>query len=238
MHKTIINAAVAAALLAGASGMALAEDSPFSANVGFVSDYQYRGWSQTNEKMALQGGFDYAHPSGFYAGVWGSNVSWIKDAYADADSSLEVDIYGGYTMNAGPIGLDFGLLQYYYPGSGVSDAAQPSFNTLEGYVGASWEFLTFKYSHSFTNLFGVPDSKGSGYYDLGASYEVGYGITVDAHIGRQHFTHSSGTSYNDWKVGVSKDFGGFDFGLQYVDTDVDNEKLADKRFIVSVSKSF
>jgi uncharacterized protein (TIGR02001 family) len=235
MRTSLIALSVAAAIAAPA----FAEDSPHtvSANVGFVSDYQYRGWSQTNEKMALQGGFDYSHSSGLYAGVWGSNVSWIKDGYSDADSSLEVDIYGGYGMELGPIGLDVGLLQYYYPGSSVSDPSQPSFNTLEGYVGASWEFLSLKYSYSFTNLFGIADSKGSSYIDLGAEYEVGAGFTVAAHVGRQFITHQDG-DYNDWKIGVSKDVLGFTVGLDYVDTDVDDAKLADKRFILSVSKSF
>jgi uncharacterized protein (TIGR02001 family) len=59
------------ACLATLSGAALAEESPFSANVGITSDYTYRGISQTNQRPALQGGFDYAHASGFYAGIWG-----------------------------------------------------------------------------------------------------------------------------------------------------------------------
>jgi len=235
MRKTCINAAVAAALLAGMSGVVMAEDSPISANVSIVSDYQYRGWSQTDEKMALQGGFDYAHDSGFYIGAWGSSVSWLSDATDGVSNSLELDVYGGYSTELGPIGLDVGLLQYYYPGSYPSrDYNSP--NTLEGYVGVSWEFLTFKYSYAFTDLFGAEDSDGSQYFDLGAEYEVGAGFTVAAHVGRQKI--ENGTSYNDWKVGVSKEFVGLTFGLDYVDTDVDNEDLADGRVILSVSKSF
>ena len=236
MRKTL----VALSVLAAFSGAAMAEDSPntVSANVGFVSDYVFRGFSQTNEQMAVQGGFDYSHSSGLYAGVWGSNISWIKDSYSGADSSLEVDVYGGYRGEAGPFSYDVGLLQYYYPGSGVSDASQPSFNTLEGYAGIGWKFLTLKYSYSFTNLFGVVDSKGSDYLDLSASQDIGAGFSVNAHVGRQHFTNSSGTSYNDWKIGVSKDVLGFSVNLSYVDTDVDDTKIADARYVLSVSKSF
>ncbi len=68
----------AAAVLACLSGVAVAEDSPISANVGFVSDYQYRGYSQTKENMAIQGGLHYTHDAGFYAGVWGSNVELAR----------------------------------------------------------------------------------------------------------------------------------------------------------------
>src|SRR5690606_32926569 len=137
------------------------------------------------------GGFDYAHDSGFYVGVWGSNVSWLSDAEkgtgVSSSSSLEIDVYAGYAAELGPIGLDVGLLQYYYPGDfdstwkAATGIDNP--NTLEGYVGVSWEFLSFKYSHSFTDLFGIPDSKDSGYYDLAASYEVMDGLTLDAHYG-------------------------------------------------------
>ncbi|MCZ4303937.1 TorF family putative porin [Zoogloeaceae bacterium G21618-S1] len=224
MLKRSLCAAIA---LAGLTGTVLAEDSPISANVGFVSDYQYRGYSQTKENMAVQGGFDYAHASGFYAGVWGSNVSWLDEG------SLEVDVYGGFKNTLGDFGYDVGLLQYVYPGGKIGGE---SADTTEAYVGVSWKFLTFKYSYAFTDLFGATNSDGSQYFDLSASHEVGGGFTLGAHLGRQKI--ENGTSYNDWKVGVSKDYAGFSFGLNYVDTDVDNDDNADARVILSVSKSF
>ncbi|AUM01289.1 MAG TPA: TorF family putative porin [Pseudothauera hydrothermalis] len=233
MHHRIIASALTAALLG--AGSAFAEDSPFSANVSIVSDYAYRGWSQTNERPALQGGFDFAHDSGFYVGVWGSNVSWLSDADPDVSNSLELDIYAGYTMELGPIGVDIGLLQYYYPGSYPKGFNDP--DTLEGYVGLSWEFLSFKYSHSFTDLFGFEDSKNSQYYDLSAAYEVTDGLTLEAHYGYQRIEGSGNDDYKDWKVGATYSAGGFDFGLHYVDTDVDDD-LADGRVILSVSRAF
>ena len=220
--RSIIATAVAITL----ASPAIAGDSPISANIGFVSDYQYRGFSQTKENMAIQGGFDYAHDSGFYAGVWGSNVDWLDKG------SLEVDVYGGFANSIGDFGYDVGLLQYVYPGGEVGGQ---SADTTEAYIGLSWKFLTFKYSYSFTDLFGAADSDGSEYYDLSASHEIG-GFTLGAHVGRQKIVN--GTSYNDWKLGVSKDYAGFTFGLDYVDTDVDNDDNADARVIFSVSKSF
>jgi len=228
MKKTSLMLAVLAALSATSTAV-MAEDSPhtISANVGFVTDYQYRGWSQTDEKMALQGGFDYAHSSGAYAGVWGSNVSWLDEG------SLEVDIYGGYAGEVGDFGYDVGLLQYYYPAGRVGGM---SADTLEAYAGVSYGPVSFKFSHAFSELFGIEDSDGSQYYDLSLEQEVGAGFTLGAHFGRQKI--EGGGSYNDWKLGVSTELAGFGLELAYVDTDVDGADLADKRVILSVSRSF
>lgn len=238
MHKTLLACALAAAL--PIAGAAHAEESPFSANVGIVSDYAYRGISQTDERPALQGGFDYAHPSGFYAGVWATNVSWINDAEVSKSSgnSLEIDVYAGYGGELGPIGYDVGLLQYYYPGSygAAYRASSEKPHTLEGYVGLSWELLSFKYSYAFSDLFGYSDSDGSQYFDLGASFDIGYGVTLGAHVGYSDIRGQD--NYTDWKLGLSKEYGGFEFGLHYVDTDVKNTDLADERVILSISKSF
>lgn len=234
MRTKPLATALAALATIAAAGAAHAGDGPFTANVGLVSDYAYRGSSQTDERPALQGGFDYAHDSGLYAGVWGSNVSWLSDASPNVSNSLELDLYGGYKGTAGAIGYDVGLLQYYYPGSYPKGFNSP--NTLEGYVGLSWEFLSFKYSYAFTDLFGYDKSDGSQYYDLGAAVDVGGGFTLAAHVGYSDIKGQD--DYTDWKLGVTKEFGGFNFGLHYVDTDVNNADLADERVILSIAKSF
>ncbi|HRV79738.1 MAG TPA: TorF family putative porin [Thauera sp.] len=234
MRTKPLATALAALATIAAAGAAHAGDGPFTANVGLVSDYAYRGSSQTDERPALQGGFDYAHDSGLYAGVWGSNVSWLSDSNPNVHNSLELDIYGGYKGTIGAIGYDVGLLQYYYPGSYPKGFNSP--NTLEGYVGLSWEFLSFKYSYAFTDLFGYDKSDGSQYYDLGAAVDVGGGFTLAAHVGYSDIKGQD--DYTDWKLGVTKEFGGFNFGLHYVDTDVNNADLADERVILSIAKSF
>ena len=234
MRTKPLATALAALATIAAAGAAHAGDGPFTANVGLVSDYAYRGSSQTDERPALQGGFDYAHDSGLYAGVWGSNVSWLSDSNPNVHNSLELDIYGGYKGTIGAIGYDVGLLQYYYPGSYPKGFNSP--DTLEGYIGLSWEFLSFKYSYAFTDLFGYEKSDGSQYYDLGAAVDVGGGFTLAAHVGYSDIKGQD--DYTDWKLGVTKEFGGFNFGLHYVDTDVDNAYLADERVILSIAKSF
>ena len=242
MNSSKIAVAVLVALSLPGASSALAQDNPFSANVAIVSDYAFRGLSQTDERPALQGGFDYAHPSGFYAGVWGSNVSWLSDAETSASSgnSLELDLYGGFRMPLGPVGLDVGVLQYYYPGdfdrAWRNDTGLDDPNTTEGYVGLSWSFLSFKYSYAFTDLFGLDDSDGSQYFDLTAAHEVAEGLTLNAHLGRQRIVGPV-DSYNDWKLGVTKELAGFNLGLHYVDTDETGD-LAEERIVFSVARSF
>ncbi|MDX5362570.1 MAG: TorF family putative porin [Pseudazoarcus pumilus] len=240
MKKTLIAAAVLAATPFVGANVAMAEgELPISANISIVSDYAFRGISQTDQRPAIQGGFDWEHDSGFYAGFWASNVSWLNDLDLGTNNSLETNLYAGYATSFGPIGVDVGLLQYYYPGdygTAYKAAGNDDPHTLEGYIGLSWEFLTFTYSHSFTNLFGYEDSKNSKYYNLAASYEIMDGLTLDASYGYSNITGQD--NYKDWKLGVTKSYGGVDFGLHYTDTDISNSRIADGRFILSVGKSF
>ena len=236
MRHSLIALSIAASLPMF-SAAAVAAESPISANVALTSDYVFRGVSQNNENMALQGGFDYAHDSGLYAGVWGSNVSWLSDGSTNAapiSNSVEFDVYGGYATEVGGVGIDVGLLQYFYPGDYPDGFNDP--DTLEGYAGVSYGPVGLTISYAFTDLFGVDDSDGSVYYDLSAEHEIS-GFTIGAHFGRQKIENCSGCSYNDWKLGVSTDVVGVTVGLDYIDTDVDGD-LTDERVVLSVSKSF
>lgn len=206
------------------SGAALAQatapapDFTLSANAGLVSDYRYRGISQSRLKPAVQGGFDVGHSSGFYLGTWGSSIKWIKDG--GGDSSVELDVYGGYKFNAGPVAMDVGALRYLYPGSSL--AINP--DTTEIYVAGTWGPATLKYSHAVTNLFGFADSKGSYYIDLTATFPIGEsGFSVTPHVGYQKVKNNSPFSYTDYSVAVGYDFGnGISASLAYVDTDNNN----------------
>src|SRR5690349_3327239 len=118
LKKTFLAGAVAAAVMPFAASAA---DSPhtITANVGLFSQYIFRGLTQTNGDPAVQGGFDYSHTSGFYAGTWASNISWLRDGGAyRAGGSAEIDLYGGFKGSIGKTDLsyDLGTLYYWYPG--------------------------------------------------------------------------------------------------------------------------
>jgi uncharacterized protein (TIGR02001 family) len=187
-------------------------DFTLSYNVGVVSDYRYRGISQSAKDPALQGGVDYAHKNGFYLGAWGSTISWIKDATASPNTTkgpVEIDIYGGYKGDfGGGLTYDVGLLQYWYTGNDLKKT--PGFanaNTLEVYGALSYNVFTLKYSHSTTDLFGVPNSKGSTYVDLSATFDLGGGWSVVPHVGHQSVKNYANFSYTDYSIAVNKDLG-------------------------------
>src|SRR5690606_41769118 len=139
------------------AGQASAE---VTGEVTVVSDYLFRGVTQTNEKPALQAGLTWEHASGFYAGAWGSSISWLSDADPDVSSQVELDGFVGYAADFGDsgFGYDVGANYYWYPGdypAGFTDA-----DTLELYFGLNYKILSAKYWYSVTDLFAIPDSDG------------------------------------------------------------------------------
>lgn len=232
MKKTLIATAVLAALAGPAmaeTAAAEAEAGPhtLTANVGLFSSYRFRGIDQTFGKPALQGGFDYAHVSGFYAGNWNSNVS---SGAGFPDGNLEMDFYGGYKTSFGDFGLDVGGIVYYYPGSEAgalhARADSGAVNNKEVYVAGSWKFLTLKYSYSVDDYFSLrgtgsndgKSTRGTGYLELNAGYDLGDGWGINGHVGHLALKNVHDGDYTDWKVGVTKDIQGWILGLAYVDT--------------------
>jgi len=215
-------------------------DNEVSYNLGVTTDYRYRGISQTRLKPALQGGADYTNnPTGLYAGTWLSTIKWIKDA--GGDSNVEWDIYGGKRGNiTSDITYDVGGLYYLYAGNDLPTNA----NTFEVYGQLGYGPAYVKYSHSLTNLFGTPDSKGSGYLDVGANIDAGSGFTVNLHAGRQNVKHNGTFSYNDYKLGVTKDFGVASVSLAYIKADTtaymspNAKNLGKSGLVLSATKTF
>ncbi|MDQ8032985.1 MAG: TorF family putative porin [Bordetella sp.] len=214
--------AALAAFTAPAVHAAADADGSLTANLSVASQYRYRGLMQTNNKPALQGGFDYSHPSGFYAGNWNSTISWLGDGNDAVSAPLEMDFYGGYKGKLGEtLDLDVGVLQYYYPGDYPSGYTRP--HTTELYAGLGAGPVTFKVSHSLTNLFGFARSRNSQYYDLSGNFDTGvWGLTLNLHAGYQYVRNVDHASYWDWKAGLTKDFGaGWSASLAYIDTNAD-----------------
>jgi len=244
MRKSILSAAVAATLLV--PGLAAAQAaSPITGNMSLVSDYRFRGLTQTFEEPALQGGFDYAHSSGIYLGNWNSSIS---DSFF-AGSPLEMDFYGGYKGAAGPLGYDIGALYYYYPGSNLAGVG--TIDNLEVYAGVSWKFLSLKYFHAVSDFFGVPNTDGSNYLDFSATWDLGQGWGLNGHIGHQKVENVANADYTDYKLGITKDVGGWVFGAAFIDTDAEDSaytftnaasgktvNVGDSTVVLSVSKTF
>jgi uncharacterized protein (TIGR02001 family) len=228
LQKTAIAAAISGLFAPAAFAQATPapEASPVTANVTVVSDYRFRGITQSNYKPAIQGGFDYAHESGFYIGNWNSSISWISDGNPGASAPIEMNFYGGFKKEliAPGFASDFGVLQYYYPTTGLNSSFMLNPNSTELYAAQNFTLGPLsgfvKFSYAVTTLFGTPNSQGSFYPDLTVNYDTGFwGVTANGHVGYQYIAGQPNTagpagqplnniSYTDWKLGLTKDFGG------------------------------
>ena len=202
-HYKLITAAVLSALsFTNASYAAEEAESDWTAtgNVSFVSDYYFRGISQSWHKPTVQGGLDISHSSGFYAGIWGSGVT--PNTYPDANT--EIDAYAGYngTTSIDKLGYTVGLYGYMYPGGswkkypGIAlDTGKNQggrWDTLEANFGISYDWISAKLSVTLTDWFGAEaktgwdgGTKGSTYFEINAAYPLPwYDLTAIGHVGR------------------------------------------------------
>ena len=207
-----------------------ASDFSFSANVGLYSDYIFRGYTQTENKPALQGGFDVSHSSGLYAGVWASNVDWTVQGGSMRDNSVEIDLYAGFAGEFGKSGLgyDVGVLQFLYPGKDTPGAGLEA-DATEVYVALSYDFGPFaatlkNYTVVSSEAWAFNEMDGENYTDLSIDVPVGDKVTLSAHVGHQTIGDPAyqDPDYTDWKLNAEYAINGtFSIGAFYTDTDMD-----------------
>jgi uncharacterized protein (TIGR02001 family) len=215
-------------------------ESGFNATVTFATDYVFRGISQTDGNPAVQGNLGYDHRSGFYAGMWGSNVDDLI-----SNGSVEIDLYGGYTRGFDNLGLDFAVLYYAYPGD---DASRPRSDYLEVFAGLDYAFnkiplkptlgVAYYYSPDYFGESGRAHYV-NGTFDLALPLHFGLGFE----LGYQTITGSElieGFSYTHWRVSLTKQIAGFELELNYQDTSGVEEfgEITDARAVFLVSRSF
>lgn len=231
MKKTIIRAAAAATLAAGLIGLAAQASAQSTVdvawNVGVVSDYVFRGFSQTGEDPAIQGGVDLTSGS-FYAGAWASNVDFGDDTDA------EVDLYGGYRTEAGGFALDFGVIGYLYVGE--PDGADYNYAEFKAAASRAVGPATFGAAVYYSpDFFGIDDE--ATYAEVNAAFSPALKWTVSGALGKQWLDVSD--DYTTWNVGVGyalTDKVGLD--VRYHDTDVDGVPGAEDRIVGAVKLTF
>ena len=224
--------------LATATGQA--DDAPaitVSGSATLTTDYRFRGVSQSDEGMAVQGGFTLSHSSGFYVGTWGSNLSgWGTFGGAN----MELDIYAGYKLSVGEGTLDLGGTWFMYPsGADVTDFAE-LYAKLSGSAGPVSLTATVAYAPSqeaLGNAFpvGRPANPGDKEDNLYLAGDAAYGIadtpiTLKAHIGYSDGNPGlgpNGTSiaptgtYFDWLIGADVvPISGLTLSVAYIDTSI------------------
>lgn len=205
-------------------------DLTITGSATFVSDYIWRGLTQTWGDPALQVGLEAVHESGLYAGVWGSNVSsqWIPGA------NLEIDAYGGYRgqLPVDGLGYDIGAVYVYYPNGNYKNALNgatfksSSANTLEMYAAVSYKWLALKYGRTLTKFYGwntdnsgvgifnsfapsagvTGDTTGSSYIEANLSIPLAESWILSGQLGHQYINNSRGLDWSYYKAGITKSF--------------------------------
>lgn len=219
-----------------------------SGTVALVSDYRFRGVSQSDEEIAVQGGFTVSHESGFYVSTWASNLSgWGTFG----GSNTELDLVGGYAASLGGATIDVGVTWYMYPGgASKTDFAEP-YVKVSGEVGPAKALVGVAYApkqQALGNWFftddayaaGIPDAPGAKsdnlyiWGDLSTSVPS-TPLTVKAHLGYSDGNAGLGPngtsvaptgSYMDWMLGADLAVGPLTLGVAYVDTDISRSESA------------
>jgi len=279
----IVSATAFAQTSAPADAPAAAPASPLTGNFSLTTDYRFRGLSQTGKKPAIQGGFDYAHESGAYVGTWWSSVSGNQypsgasletDWYGGYKFKVAKDVgldlglihvyYPGVSITANtPFSVSV-------PGTtGKAD-------TTEIYAGLTYQWFSVKYNRTIgSSLFGVDyptagrtcpigsatgcynstqTTKGSGYLDLGANFEIAEKLTLNLHAGHQTVANYGNFSYSDYKIGLTKEVAGYNLAAAIYGTDAkdtwwyaqtpsqvgttDRTKIGQSGLVLSVSRTF
>ncbi|NCP20063.1 MAG: hypothetical protein GW855_12990 [Erythrobacter sp.] len=236
----IAPAALLAAFLFASPALAQEEEEDtgpiaISGNVSLVTDYRFRGVTFSDEDIAVQGGIDIGHESGFYVGAWASSLE---------DSALyghtELDIYAGWSgeVSSG-ITVDAGVLYYIYPNGndavGDSDYVEPyasvtaAFGPVEATVGAAY---------APEQGAALPSDNIYVYGDLGTGIPD-TPISLTAHLGYSEGSLDYGSGgYLDWSIGASASYNILTLGVAYVDTDLPDLPGQDGAVVFSIGASF
>ncbi|MDC8756828.1 TorF family putative porin [Janthinobacterium fluminis] len=228
----------ACALLACQASVHAAEAAPapawgVSGNVTLLSDYLFRGVSQTQGKATAQASVDFSHASGAYLGVFGSGVS---NAAYNNGSGAEIDLYGGYRYALGKdSNVDAGLVTYWYPAARFRAGGRSiNYDTQDAKLGLNvGSFNAYAWLTLSKNWFGyavdpysgdIVDSRGSTYVEANWNPELTPGWTLNLHAGHQRVRKLGAYNFADVKVGVTTTWDSWTFSAAAVYNNGDDKK--------------
>ena len=217
--KTLVRACIGALVAATAmSTPAFAQEEEasdgitISGNATVVSDYRFRGFSQSNQEAAIQGGFSISHDSGLYVGTWGSSIGFAN--------GTEIDVFGGYSTEVAPgLTADIGATLYLYPGTSNSSVIEPYFS-VSGDLGPASIKTGIAWAPGGQDSLG-DDSGVYIYTDAGVAIPS-TPFTLNGHIGfakSDSFLGGADGEVIDYSVGVSASYKMLTGSVAYVNTD-------------------
>lgn len=213
--------------------------------LGFGSDYNWRGVSQTLDAPSVQAELDYSvgitEATTFYISIWGSNID-----YDDCcDETVEFDAWGGFKGSfpfAEDLTWDIGLWGYMWPGQSTD------LDFFEIYGGLGYDFglaSVSAYIYYSTDTYNDPEKEDSQYYTADLSIPLPKGLSLNFHVGLWEIENNAWVGYpdyTDWKIGMGIPLPlGLDLEVAYIDTDVDDAECAldcDERLFIFMSKTF
>ena len=216
--KTLSKAVAIASLLSAGAMTSAISHAEVSYNASVVSDYVWRGLTQTDNGFAVQGGADYEHESGLAVGIWGSNVDF------GTNDDFEYDLYASYGFAASGMDMSVGFLSYNYDGD-TDTSYEANFGVAKDAFSAMVSIaVDAEEDAGYTYLEGAYDMDLP--QDLGLSLHAGYGIPEA----------SAADDVLDLAASVGKSLDVVDVALTvtYTDADVEDDVLA----FLSVSKEF
>ena len=226
--KNIRNRTLAGLFITGSMLIIGSASAQIEANVTLASDYLFRGVTQTGNEPAIQGGFDWGHDSGFYLGIWASNVDF------GGPENIEIDYYGGWgTETEGGIAFDIGYIYYDYFDGDLS------LQEIYGSVG----FFGFTAAVAIE----VDGLEGSNnYYSLDYGYDFEQGFSLYAGVGYYDLQENTRPNlppeefkYTNYWIGASAEFLSLTWDISYHDGGDNFEAFGGEgRGVVTVSKSF
>jgi uncharacterized protein (TIGR02001 family) len=251
--KAALATAIAGSLMAGAAQATPVGGGELSANIAVVSNYYFRGVTQTDDGAAVQGGVDLEGIGGtsIYVGTWASNIG-----NGGGDASYEIDFYAGWAPSLGDFDFDVGYVYYAYPDYDDSAPGDDGIDYGELYGSAGWKWFTVGFAYTTNgDADEGPFQEKDLYGYLAADVEITDGWGIGGHVGGYKFDddgeldsdgESQDLDYVDWSIYVSKDVGDYGaFNLTYVQTDIDEDNTGfgtnvsdDPKFWVGWSKGF
>ena len=217
----------------------------FTGNVALTSDYVFRGISQTNNNVAVQGGMDWDTGAGFHFGLWGSNL----DFQDNSEASAEVDLYGGYAGKVtDALSYDVGFISYWYPGA----AGALDYDYWEVFGKAAYNFgaaaVNFGVYYSPDNTGGTGPAT---YLMSGLTVPLTETVSISGGLNyyfldQAHTPPAFFPDYLDWNVGAKMNVNGwFNVDVRYYDTDIASEcpaangkRWCGAKVVATLSRSF
>lgn len=222
---TSIRGLVAASLVASAAFVAnpaMAQEESeisISGNAALVTEYRFRGVDLSGGDIAIQGGIDLSHSSGFYIGTWGSSL----DEDTVGFGHTELDIYGGWSGDiASGVSADVGLIAYLYPNAGPGD-----FDYFEVYGSVGFTFGPAETTVGVAYAFEQDSLGGDDNLYLYADLGIGIPntpISVSGHIGYTDgfLTFTNDGNAFDWSIGAEFAVNdNLSVGVSYIDAEGD-----------------